>query len=190
MSNNQFNSFQALQNQLPAAIRYVRPEEVVQLQAAFEHLLATGAQQVKTKNHLHAHQVQRDVNIPMFTVLAKWLQLQTASLLQWAQMALCDLAEPEPIVGIPEDESDALLAGLEELHELCSAHMPQEFCPRALDVLKDMRELVESLTLEADAEGEDFEEADDDDEGILADDDEDEDLADDDTEEANSSAMF
>lgn len=145
-----------LQASLPAALRYTRDESIVEMQGSIETLLNKAARQVQTKNHLQTKQVQEEYNLPLLAGIFQYFQLQVADLIRWVQGAFIE-GGGETTVGIPADDADAMLNALEELHELCSTHMLEEYREHALDLIGGVQDMVNELSLEEDAEDEDDE---------------------------------
>jgi hypothetical protein len=161
-----------VQASIPPERRYNRDEMVTRLQLTFEELMKTGVHQASNSKILHTKQVQSDINIPLFGVLAQWMQLQIADLLRYVQANMAE-GEVEAVVGIPPQLSEDILAALEGVREWLVKDIAEAEgktvkldairakAKRAISDLQDVMGAVDDLTLEegdlGEGEGDEYE---------------------------------
>ena len=162
------------QSQLPLQLRYKKDESIIQAELAFKGLLDKAMRKLAASSHLNPKQIQEDVNLPLFTFLAQWVQSVHADIVAYVQAQLLGsfpegLADEDAVLILDNlNEVSGFLASLSELPvydkealpgtgdvlETALAHM-RERAAKAAELVNEVMEVIGELAGEEEEEEED-----------------------------------
>jgi len=161
------------QSQLPLQLRYKKDESIIQAELAFKSLLDKAMRKLAASSHLNPKQIQEDVNLPLFTFLAQWVQSVHADIVAYVQAQLLGsfpegLADEDAVLILDNlNEVSGFLASLSELPvydketlpgtgdvlETALAHM-RERAAKAAELVNEVMEVIGELAGEEEEEEE------------------------------------